>query len=115
MLFYRIDSKRELSAQNSWDIIDLAESITFALGLDVKLFLSDRFANLTQLDTRLLQEAMIHEIEEQQTNDALLNERVELEWPPRSFMIKYTCRKCGQEIKSGGLYRHRIECKDNKS
>ncbi len=114
VLFYKIDGKKELTAQNSWDIIDLAESITFELGLDVKVFLSDRFANLTLLDTRLLQEAMIHEIEELQAKNELMNERVELEWPPRAFMIKYTCRKCGQEIKGQGLYRHRLECKGIK-
>jgi hypothetical protein len=45
-------------------LIDLSDAISFDFDIDVRLFISDRYANLTELDVEVLQAAMIHELHE---------------------------------------------------
>jgi len=61
VLIFEVEDTHPMSAQKVWRLVTLADAMNWELGLEARLFVTDRYANLTELDVKLLQPAMLQE------------------------------------------------------
>lgn len=113
IFIFEVEDFHPMPADKAWRIIDLADSISWEFDWTVRVFVSDRYANLTELDIELLQASMIHELGEvQERKTTRMPKRKQFAWADRCMTIRYTCRKCGKFYKDRDreLYDHRYDC-----
>lgn len=111
ILIFEVEDFHPMPSHKAWRIIDLADSISWEFDWTVRVFISDRYANLKELDVEVLQTSMVHEFGEIQINkEHKTGKRKKVDWHPQCMSIRYTCRKCGKVIKDKELYDHRYDC-----
>lgn len=116
ILIFEVEDFHPMPAMKAWRLVDLADSISFEIGWDVRVFVSDRYANLTELDIEVLQAAMIHELGAiQEASEKGLRRKNDFAWHPRCMGIRHRCRKCGKLVEGDELYEHRYNCTDKKN
>lgn len=111
ILIFEVEDFHPMPSHKAWQVIDLADSISWEFGWNVRVFISDRYANLKELDVELLQASMVHEFAEIQMNkESNTGRRKKVDWHSRCLAIRNTCRKCGKFIHDDQLFEHRYDC-----
>jgi hypothetical protein len=111
ILIFEVEDFHPMPSHKAWQIIDLADSISWEFDWTVRVFISDRYANLKELDVEVLHASMVHEFGEIQINkESNTNKRKKVDWHPRCMVIRHTCRKCGKVIRNNELFEHRYDC-----